>query len=142
MEVIDIRLLRDDPDLVRNSQRARGEDEGVVDVALAADGRRRSALAEFESLRAQQKARSKDVGALMGAVGRARTSGDAAALAVAEEAASAARAAASQLSVGNPDRGRASSGNFSVQAPVGFTKWPWKSKINSLPSTPAAASPL
>ena len=34
--MIDIRLLREDPDRVRASQRARGEDEGVVDQILAA----------------------------------------------------------------------------------------------------------
>jgi len=39
--VIDIKLLREDPDLVRASQRARGEDEAVVDAIRAADERRR-----------------------------------------------------------------------------------------------------
>ena len=36
--VIDLRLLREDPDLVRASQRARGEDAALVDALL--DGRR------------------------------------------------------------------------------------------------------
>lgn len=53
--VIDPVLLRTDPETVRRSQRARGNDEGVVDAALAADAARRAALAEFESLRAEQK---------------------------------------------------------------------------------------
>ena len=57
--MIDLKLLRDQPDLVRASQRARGEDPGLVDAALDADARRRSALAEFESLRSEQKAHSK-----------------------------------------------------------------------------------
>ena len=42
-------------DVVRASQRARGADEGLVDQALAADQRRRSALQEFERARAEQK---------------------------------------------------------------------------------------
>ncbi|GAA4966697.1 serine--tRNA ligase [Kineococcus glutinatus] len=59
--MIDLRLLRDDPDAVRASQRARGEDEGVVDAVLAADVRRRETIAEFERLRAEQKSRGRDV---------------------------------------------------------------------------------
>jgi seryl-tRNA synthetase len=64
--VIDIKLLRDDPDLVRASQRARGEDEGVVDAIRAADDRRRSSLTAFERLRAEQKAMGKDVAKAQG----------------------------------------------------------------------------
>ncbi|GAA4716343.1 serine--tRNA ligase [Isoptericola chiayiensis] len=59
--MIDIRLLRDNPDAVRASQTARGEDTSVVDAALAAEARRRSSLADFESLRAEQKAMGKQV---------------------------------------------------------------------------------
>jgi seryl-tRNA synthetase len=59
--VIDLRLLRDDPDTVRASQRARGEDDGLVDAVLEADGRRRAALSDFESLRAEQKTLGKKV---------------------------------------------------------------------------------
>jgi seryl-tRNA synthetase len=61
--VIDLRALRENPDVVRASQRARGEDPGLVDEALAADARRRESLATFEDLRAQQKAASRAVGA-------------------------------------------------------------------------------
>jgi seryl-tRNA synthetase len=53
--VIDLRLLRDDPDLLRASQRARGESESVVDDLLSADERRRAAVQRFEALRAEQK---------------------------------------------------------------------------------------
>jgi seryl-tRNA synthetase len=53
--VIDLRLLRDNPDLVRASQRARGESESAVDELLAADEVRRSSLQRFEALRAEQK---------------------------------------------------------------------------------------
>jgi seryl-tRNA synthetase len=59
--VIDLRLVRDDPDAVRASQRARGEDAGLVDVLLAADERRRAAGTRFDSLRAEQKDVGRDV---------------------------------------------------------------------------------
>ncbi|QPP07595.1 serine--tRNA ligase [Streptomyces bathyalis] len=53
--MIDLRLLRDDPDRVRESQRARGEDVGIVDALLAADERRRSSGVRFDELRSEQK---------------------------------------------------------------------------------------
>ena len=64
--MIDIKLLREDPDLVRASQRARGEDEGVVDAIRAADERRRSSLTAYERLRAEQKSMGKDVARAQG----------------------------------------------------------------------------
>ena len=51
----DLRLLRDDPEAVRASQRARGESESVVDDLLRADEERRAAVQRFEALRAEQK---------------------------------------------------------------------------------------
>jgi seryl-tRNA synthetase len=57
--VIDPRTLREDPEGVRASQRARGEDEGVVDKLLGFDSRRRSAIASADKLRAEQKSVSK-----------------------------------------------------------------------------------
>jgi seryl-tRNA synthetase len=53
--VIDLRLLREDPDRVRASQRARGEDVALVDSLLSADERRRSSGTRFDELRAEQK---------------------------------------------------------------------------------------
>jgi seryl-tRNA synthetase len=53
--VIDLRVLREDPDLARASQRARREPESAVDALLTADEARRSAVASFEALRAEQK---------------------------------------------------------------------------------------
>ncbi|SDM98902.1 serine--tRNA ligase [Actinacidiphila guanduensis] len=53
--MIDLRLLREDPDRVRASQRARGEDVGLVDALLSADERRRSSGTRFDELRAEQK---------------------------------------------------------------------------------------
>ena len=59
--MLDPRILRADPERVRASQRARGEDEGLVDRLLAADERRRAAIGRFEQLRAQQKALGRQV---------------------------------------------------------------------------------
>jgi seryl-tRNA synthetase len=53
--VIDLRLLREQPDLVRASQRARGESESLVDDLLRADERRRSTRQALDTLRAEQK---------------------------------------------------------------------------------------
>ncbi|MCW2647247.1 MAG: serS [Pseudonocardiales bacterium] len=59
--MIDLRLLRDDPDRVRASQRVRGEDESLVDVLLAAFDIRRAAVARADSLRGEQKTLSRSV---------------------------------------------------------------------------------
>lgn len=64
--MIDLRLLRDNPDVVRASQVARGDDPDLVDAALDADARRRSSLTEFESLRAEQKSLGKQVAQAQG----------------------------------------------------------------------------
>ncbi|WP_421735881.1 serine--tRNA ligase [Cellulomonas sp.] len=64
--MIDLRLLREDPDLVRASQVARGDDPHLVDEVLDADARRRSALTEFETLRAEQKSLGKLVAQAQG----------------------------------------------------------------------------
>ena len=59
--MIDLRLVRENPDLVRASQRARGADESVVDALLAADVARREAARRGDDLRAEQKAASQAV---------------------------------------------------------------------------------
>ena len=61
--MIDLKVLREDADAVRRSQRSRGEDPALVDVLIGADAARRSAIAAADSLRAEQKAASKGVGA-------------------------------------------------------------------------------
>lgn len=53
--MIDPRLLRDNPDLIRAAQAKRGLSAAVVDEALAADEARRRAIVDFERLRAEQK---------------------------------------------------------------------------------------
>ncbi len=61
--MIDLKLLREDPDAVRRSQLSRGEDPARVDLLLQADVARRAAIAAADTLRADQKAASKLVGA-------------------------------------------------------------------------------
>jgi seryl-tRNA synthetase len=61
--VIDLKLLRENPDAVRQSQRSRGEDPALVDTLLTADTTRRGAISAADSLRAEQKTASKKVGA-------------------------------------------------------------------------------
>lgn len=64
--MIDPKFLRENADLVRSSQKARGESVALVDDVLAADERRRGAIVEFEALRAEQNTLSKSVGAAKG----------------------------------------------------------------------------
>ena len=61
--MIDLKLLRDDPETVRRSQISRGEDPELVDVLLSADTARRAAISTADNLRAEQKTVSKRVGA-------------------------------------------------------------------------------
>ena len=64
--MIDLKQLHENPELFRASQKVRGEDPELVDKLLAADDLRRSAISEFESLRAKQNILSKSVGAAKG----------------------------------------------------------------------------
>ena len=64
--MIDIKLVRETPDVVRASQKARGEDPGIVDAILAADEARRSSLGEYERVRAEQKTFGKQVATAKG----------------------------------------------------------------------------
>lgn len=59
--MIDVKALRLDPDRIRASQRARGKSEYLVDDLIKADEARRNAIAQFEELRAEQKALGKRV---------------------------------------------------------------------------------
>ncbi len=60
--MIDLKVLREDPEAVRRSQQRRGEDPTVVDALLAADTDRRAAISAADTLRAEQKAASRSVG--------------------------------------------------------------------------------
>ncbi|CAD5990319.1 serine--tRNA ligase [Agreia sp. COWG] len=59
--MIDPVLLRENPDVIRSSQEARGDSVDLVDSALAADAARRAAIGEYENLRASQNAFGKKV---------------------------------------------------------------------------------
>lgn len=65
--MIDPRLLRDSPDVLRESQRRRGEDVELVDRLLALDAERRATQSAYDEIRAQQKQLSKRIGPLQGA---------------------------------------------------------------------------
>ncbi|MFE6735379.1 serine--tRNA ligase [Microbacterium sp. NPDC057650] len=59
--MIDLALLRDEPDTIRRSQIARGNAPETVDAAIEADRSRRAAITSFEELRAEQNAFGKQV---------------------------------------------------------------------------------
>ena len=64
--MIDIKFLREHPDVVRASQKGRGESVELVDQILAIDEKKRAAVTEFEMLRQEQNTLSKSVGAAKG----------------------------------------------------------------------------
>ena len=53
--MIDLAIIRQNPDAVKRSQEARGESTSLVDQVLEADTVRRAAVGQFESVRAEQK---------------------------------------------------------------------------------------
>ncbi len=66
--MIDIKLIREDPELVRENIRKKFQDEKLplVDKALELDRQNRAAINEASDLRAKRNALSKQVGMLMG----------------------------------------------------------------------------
>jgi seryl-tRNA synthetase len=64
--MIDIKFLRENPDVVRASQKGRGENVELVDQIIAIDEIKRAAINEFELLRQEQNLLSKSVGAAKG----------------------------------------------------------------------------
>ena len=64
--MIDLKILREDPERVRLSQKVRGESVEIVDRLIELDEARRSAISTFENLRAEQNVLSKSVGAAKG----------------------------------------------------------------------------
>ena len=64
--MIDLKVIRENPDAARASQKVRGEDPALIDQVIAADDARRTALTTFEALRAEQNLLSKSVGAAKG----------------------------------------------------------------------------
>ena len=64
--MIDLKVIRENPEAARTSQKVRGEDPALIDQLIAADDARRTALSAFETLRAEQNTLSKSVGAAKG----------------------------------------------------------------------------
>jgi seryl-tRNA synthetase len=60
--MFDLRLIREQPDRVRDALRRRGDDPTRVDAILAADEERRKSLADLEALRNQRNTLSKEIG--------------------------------------------------------------------------------
>ena len=104
--MIDLKLLRDDPDRVRASQRARGEDPALVDALLDADAARRAAISAADNLRAEQKSASKSVGKASpeerpALLARAKELADRVKAAESEQADAEQRFAAAHMAIGN-----------------------------------------
>lgn len=128
--MIDLRLLRDNPDAIRRSQRARGEDPGIVDRAAAADTARRKAAGEQASLRAEQKQLGKRIGPLERQVAGAASDADratargqlAAAMAAAAHLSEQVKAVESRLRIAEGELHQAASALSNVidpQSPIG-----------------------
>ena len=64
--MIDIKYARENAQVVKASQKSRGESVELVDELLKADESRRDAIAKFESIRSEQNTFSKQVGAAKG----------------------------------------------------------------------------
>ncbi|MCL5950530.1 MAG: serine--tRNA ligase [Chloroflexi bacterium] len=60
--MLDLHLIREQPDLVREALRRRQESPAPVDDILAADEERRRTLADLEALRNQRNVASKEIG--------------------------------------------------------------------------------
>jgi seryl-tRNA synthetase len=70
--VLDLRLIREQPDEIKAAIRRKGADPGLVDAVLEADRRRRDTLQRVESLRAEQNRASQEIPRLTGAAREAR----------------------------------------------------------------------
>jgi seryl-tRNA synthetase len=60
--MLDIKLIREQPDYVKERIRSRGDDDGVIDEVLRLDARRRELVYEVEQLKAAKNAASKEIG--------------------------------------------------------------------------------
>lgn len=73
--MLDIRLIRETPDLVRKSLRDRGTSLDIENIR-SLDEAHRALLAEIESMRSERNADSGKIGALMRDIGQAKKNGD------------------------------------------------------------------
>jgi len=62
--MLDIALIREDPDYVREAMRKTGDDPALVDTILVLDAQRREILTEVEALRSERNRVSKEIGKL------------------------------------------------------------------------------
>ena len=69
--MIDVKKLRDDPELIRQSLVKRGSSGDIVDQALSLDEKRRAAILEFDELRSEQRLLSKQIPTAQGEEKRA-----------------------------------------------------------------------
>ena len=69
--MLDIRLIRDNPELVRDAIRRRGQDTAPLEALLRADERRRALLIQVEGLRADRNRVSEQIGTIKQAGGDA-----------------------------------------------------------------------
>ncbi len=60
--MLDINLIREQPDVVRQALKIRQMNPGVVDDLQQMDARRRALITEVELLKAQRNAVSKEIG--------------------------------------------------------------------------------
>jgi seryl-tRNA synthetase len=60
--MLDIQLFRENPDLIRQSLKRRGEDDSLVDQVIDQDKKRRTLLQRVEGLRAEKNQASKAIG--------------------------------------------------------------------------------
>ena len=63
--MIDIKLLREQPDMVREAMKKLGAEDAPVEEAIQLDKRRREILVKLEALKAQRNKESKRIGQLM-----------------------------------------------------------------------------
>jgi len=60
--MLDLNLIREHPDMVRQALQARQMDDAIVDQVLAVDAQRRALLTEVEALKAERNAVSREIG--------------------------------------------------------------------------------
>src|SRR5512136_2256751 len=68
--MLDMTLIREQPELVRKSLRDRQMDASPVDAILALDERRRGMLTEVEALKAERNTVSREIGQMKDAASR------------------------------------------------------------------------
>ncbi len=68
--MLDINIIRENPEIVRKALRDRQGDPAPVDTILALDAKRRAAIAEVENLKAERNAVSKEIAGLKDAAAR------------------------------------------------------------------------